>query len=75
VLDIHNPKDSIHLYDLKNDPYENNNIAKINKKIVEEFEDLLVEMRKYSSTQCKDEENPEESSKIEYELKKMGYID
>jgi len=71
----HNPKENVHLYDLKNDPHENNNIAKINKKIVEEFEDLLVEMRKYSSTQCKDEENPEESSKIEYELKKMGYID
>ena len=71
----HDPKENVHLYDLKNDPHENNNIAKINKKIVEEFEDLLVEMRKYSSTQCKDEENPEESSKIEYELKKMGYID
>ena len=64
----------VHLYDLKNDPYENNNIAETNKKLVAEFENLVLEMSKDSFSQYPNEENTEElsSDEIEYELKKIG---
>ena len=71
----HNPKENVHLYDLKNDPDENNNIAKTNKKLVTKFENLLVEMQKYDSPQYEDEENTEDLNEVEYELKKMGYVE
>ena len=69
-------KENVHLYDLKNDPYENNNIAEANKDLATRFEKLLVEMSKDSFSQHVDEENTEEltSDEIEYELKKMGYV-
>ena len=72
----HNAKERVHLYDLKNDPYENNNIAETNKKLVTKFENLVVEMSKDSFSQYPDEENTEElsSDEIEYELKKLGYV-
>ena len=72
----HDAKESVHLYDLKNDPYENNNIAETNKKLVAEFENLVLEMSKDSFSQYPDEENTEElsSDEIEYELKKLGYV-
>ena len=72
----YNAKENVHLYDLKNDPYENNNIAETNKKLVTQFEKLLLEIPKNSFSQYADKENTEElaSDKIEYELKRMGYV-
>ena len=70
----HNPKENVNLYDLKNDPFENNNIAETNEELVERFEQTLIEMQKDNFSQDEDEENPEEQQKIEFELKKMGYI-
>ena len=69
-------KENVHLYDLKNDPYENNNIAETNKELVTEFEKLLLEIPKNSFSQYADKENTEElaSDEIEYELKRMGYV-
>ena len=70
----HNPKDNIHLYDLKNDPCENNNIAETNEKLVTQFENTLMEIQNDNFSPYDDEENPEELKKIENELKKMGYL-
>ena len=69
-------KENVHLYDLKNDPYENNNIAETNKELVTQFEKLLLEIPKNSFSQYADKENTEElaSDEIEYELKRMGYV-
>ena len=69
-------KENVHLYDLKNDPYENNNIAETNKELVTEFEKLLLEIPKNSFSQYADKENTEElaSDEIEYELKRMGNV-
>jgi len=68
-----NPNKDIHLYDLENDPYENNNIAKNNSSITEKMENTLQELQKNSS---KLEENlsEEEDEIISEELKKMGYL-
>ena len=65
---------NIHLYDLKNDPYENNNIMKTNKKLVTQFEKKLLEMQENDFSEYVDVEiDPEELKKVEYELRKMGY--
>ena len=41
---------------------------------MERFEQTLIEMQKDNFSQDEDEENPEEQQKIEFELKKMGYM-
>ena len=66
--------ENIHLFDLKNDPYENSNIMKTNKKLVTQFEKTLLEMQKNNFSEYVDEEDTEELKEIEYELRKMGYV-
>ena len=70
----HNANENIHLYDLKNDPYENSNIMKTNKKLVTQFEKTLLEMQKNDFSEYVDEEDTEELKEVEYELRKMGYV-
>ena len=72
-----NSRDSlidVNLYDLKNDPQENNNIASENPEIVKSMETLLkkfvLEHEKRSSSEIDDEE----LAKIHDELKNFGYI-
>ena len=64
----------INLYDLENDPQENNNIASENPEIVKSMETLLkkfvLEHEKRSSNEIDDEE----LAKIHDELKNFGYI-
>ena len=67
------PKEKIHLYDLKNDPLEENNLSKINPEIVKNMElilsNFLVELNVNVS-----EPDDEESRLIESELKRLGYM-
>ena len=70
----HNIKENVNLYDLKNDPFENNNIAETNVELVKQFEKILTEMQNDNTSQDENQENTEEQQKIEFELKKMGYI-
>ena len=67
------PKKDVHLYDLENDPYENNNIAKNNRPTIEKMEKLLQDMQndtmKLDNTLTKEEEEI-----ISEELKKLGYM-
>lgn len=74
--DANNPKKNIHLYNLKNDPLEENNIAQMKQEIVEEMERKLTEIRKNSLPQGEQEELTEaiQIKKIEEELRKLGYI-
>ena len=72
---LDNPNDEIHLYDLVNDPLEENNIAEINIKLVNEMEQILVKIRKELDRKFESPElSNEDEKKIEAELKKLGYI-
>ena len=72
---LDNPNEEIHLYDLVNDPLEENNIAEINTKLVNEMEETLVKIRKELDRKFEAPELSNEDEKnIEDELKKLGYI-
>ena len=71
---------NVHLYDLENDPYEDNNIADKDKKVVEAMEDILKSIINGFSLEkgCRLEHVDEnlgtkETNMVEKELKKMGY--
>jgi arylsulfatase A-like enzyme len=60
------------LFDLKNDPQEENNIASTSPDIVNQMENLLMKYRKNKSKSFVTDD--EQTAKIKEELKKMGYI-
>ena len=68
-----NPKKDVHLYDLKNDPYENNNISKNNLSIIEKMEKLLYDIQN-NTLELDNTLSKEEEEKISKELKKLGYM-
>ena len=70
-----NSKENVNLYDLKNDPLENNNIAKDNPELIEDMEKKLSEI--ISSTSNNYEQNnigDDEEERIRNELTKLGYM-
>ena len=68
-----NPKKDVHLYDLENDPYENNNISKDNLVIIEKMENLINNMKR-DTIKMDDTITEEEEKQISEELKKLGYM-
>jgi arylsulfatase A-like enzyme len=70
----HDLKKNIHLYDLTNDPQENKNIAKIQPKLVDNFEKLIVKITSNIIKENVQETDDEETAKIKAELKKLGYL-
>ena len=68
-----NPKKDIHLYDLENDIYENNNILKNNLPIIEKMEKLLQNMQN-DTLELDNTLSKEEEEKISKELRKLGYM-
>ena len=60
------------LFDLENDPQEQNNIASTSPDIVNQMENLLMKYRKNKSEYSVTDD--EQTAKIKEELKKMGYI-
>ena len=66
-------KKNVHLYDLENDPYENNNISKDNLAIIEKMENLINNM-KGNGVRLGNMITEEEEKKISEELKKLGYM-
>jgi len=64
-----NSKKRIHVYDLKNDPFENENISSKNVELVKKFEKELQKIINHSNSKATDENDDE----IEKELKKLGY--
>ena len=69
-----NLNENVHLYDLKQDPYENNNIADENKELILEFERKITEFEKNDLSNDDDDLSEEELTKISGQLKKLGYM-
>ena len=68
------PAQNISLFDLQNDPLEQNNLAQSELEIVKEMENLLNKIRMDSITQNLPEFDDEETKKIQEELRKLGYL-
>lgn len=67
----------VHLYDLKNDPLEENNIAKNNPSTVEKMEEILTKLQNDQGFDYEKSEqilDVDEEKKIEEELRKLGYM-
>ena len=65
---------NIHLYDLENDPFENNNIQKNNSEIIQRFEKIIDNIEKARISEDTTELTDDEEAMISEELKKMGYM-
>jgi arylsulfatase A-like enzyme len=72
--DSDDPKKRIHLYDLKNDPFEEKNIAESHQEIVFEIEKILQTIIKEKITKSDEEFSEEEAKMIEDKLRYLGYI-
>ena len=70
----HNANENIHLYDLKNDPYENNNIAQTHEQLVARFENKILELQKDNLSEYKEKIRDKEIEEISNELYKLGYM-
>jgi arylsulfatase A-like enzyme len=71
---VGNPKESIHLYDLINDPFEENNIFSKNEKIIFEMEKEILKIKKNNPVSDLEDLDDLETKKVEDELRKLGYI-
>ena len=70
-----NSKNTVHLYDLQNDPSEDHNLAKTNPEKIKDFEQILSDLRHDENLEETSEKiSSDEQNKIEKELKKLGYI-
>ena len=75
--DRNNPLKNIHLYNLENDPKEENNISMESAKIIEEFENELIQInskREFLIKNSSDNLDLIDSKKIEDKLRSAGYI-
>ncbi|RDJ32190.1 MAG: hypothetical protein DWQ18_09270 [Crenarchaeota archaeon] len=72
--DRFNPNKLVHLYDLRDDPNENNNLARFNLEKVSELEKILQDITKNYVFTRDNSINVKEAEKIESELRKLGYI-
>ena len=70
----YNAKENVHLYDLENDPYENNNIAQTHKQLVVQFEKKILELEKDNLSEYEEKIPDKEMEEISNELYKLGYI-
>ena len=64
----------INLYELENDPQENNNIASENPEIVKEMEGILEKLTKNVTIDESEKLTEDQEKIIEKQLKEMGYI-
>ena len=68
------PKESVNLYDLKNDPYENDNIAETNKELVIQLEKKILQLEKDNLSEYEEKISEKELQRISNELKRLGYM-
>ena len=71
--DLNNTGRVLHLYDLKNDSLEENNIANKSKYMLKNLEEELLKIRSGSYEKYEDETSEEEVERIEKKLKRLGY--
>ena len=69
-----NLKENVNLYDLSNDPYENNNIAQTHKQLVVQFEKNILKLEKDNLSEYEEKIPDKEMEEISNELYKLGYI-
>ena len=69
--DKNDPKSRIHLFDLKEDPFEEKNISS-NIDLVKKYEKILSSI--LQKNQSEKQENTQDSDEIEKELRKLGYV-
>jgi len=75
IRSLSEPASDIELYDLKNDPLEEFNIANSSSEIVSKYDKILVDLRKNSISETNSNKNSQkENDEIENELRKMGYL-
>ena len=69
-----NSKKDVYLYDLENDPFENNNIVSEQPELVNKFNKIItdIEQKKLISNEL--EFSDGEEAMIKEELRKLGYI-
>jgi len=72
--DTDDPKKRIHLFNLKNDPFEDNNIAAKNIDTVNLMENELQKILSEKTSKKQLDVDDEETKKIEDELRKLGYL-
>ncbi len=75
--DKHDNTIKVHLYDLKNDPLEENNISENNSSIVKKMEEILTKLqneRGFNYDKSEQILDLDEEKKIEEELRKLGYM-
>jgi arylsulfatase A-like enzyme len=68
------PKENVNLYDLKNDPYENDNIAETNKVLITQFEKKILQLEKDNLSEYEEKISEKELQRISNELKRLGYM-
>ncbi len=68
------PMKNISLFNLKNDPFENNNIAKAEPNIVQRMEKFIHQMTSSVNDKPNVELTMKEENEIEKELRKLGYM-
>lgn len=72
---LQNPSENVHLYDLKNDPLENENLVNKMPDKMKEMEELLIKIRENKQESPQFEKiDDNEVDKVEDELKKLGYM-
>ena len=69
-----NLKENVNLYDLSNDPYENNNIAQTHKQLVVQFEKKILKLEKDNLSEYEEKIPDKEMEEISNELKRLGYM-
>lgn len=73
VVEKNNPS-NFQLYNLKNDPFEEINIAKNELVLIEKMKEYLDDILQNVSTNSQELLSDSERKKVEDELKKLGYI-
>jgi len=68
------PEERVHLYNLQNDPLEENNLAEINQDMVNNMEKILSNFLVKLNENASEELSPEEANIVESELKRLGYM-
>ena len=61
------------MYDLQEDPFENNNIANDHPEIVKKMEETIEELTENSTIENMDSMDDEKLQKIQDELRLLGY--
>jgi len=71
---LDDPNQNVHLFDLENDPLEEQNIATTKPDVVEKMEKTMNQIIQKSTKIEPIEMSDDETKEVEAELKKLGYI-